>query len=436
MAFHPELCVFYRRDDWGLGSGSRKLIFHTMNTDTDIAIIGGGLNGTALALALGSAGFRVTVFDASPKQTRSDDTFDGRATAIAAGSRNMLRALGVWDRLDRKVQPIKDILVTDGRVSEGAGPSFLHFDHREVGQEPFGHLVENRHIRRTLFDAMDDAKNVTHRDSVRVLELERDPARVTLRLEDGESTAQLAIACDGRNSPTAQAAGIRYTGWDYPQKGVVCTVEHDRPHEGVAHEYFLPSGPFAILPLTGNRSSLVWTEKTAIADAAMTLDDAGFESEVIRRFGRFLGDVRVKGPRWCYPLSLSLAYSYCAHRIALVGDAAHGVHPIAGQGLNLGFKDAAALAQVLAEAARRGEDIGSENVLKRYERWRRFDNTAMGLGMDAINRLFSNDSTPARALRGFGLGMVNRIGPARRFFMLQAAGVAGDLPRLLEGRPV
>ena len=407
-----------------------------MNTDTDIAIIGGGLNGTALALALGSTGLSVTIFDAAPQDTRSDDAFDGRATAIAAGSRNMLRALGVWDRLGADAQPIHDILVTDGRVSQGAGTSFLHFDHREVGEEPFGTLVENRHIRRALFEAVAEAPTVQHRHPVRVKRLERGTAQATLHLEDGTATATLAIACDGRRSPTAQAAGIRYAGWDYPQAGVVCTVEHAQPHEGVAHEYFLPSGPFAILPLTGNRSSLVWTEKKAQAAAAMSLDDAGFEAEVVRRFGRFLGEVKVTGPRWSYPLSLSLAYDYCVPRLALVGDAAHAVHPIAGQGLNLGFKDAAALTQVIAEAARRGEDIGSLDVLRRYERWRRFDNTAMGLGMDAINRLFSNDLTPVRALRGMGLGIVNRIGPARRFFMRQAAGLSGEMPKLLQGKAV
>ena len=406
-----------------------------MKIDIDIAIIGGGLNGTALALALGSTGFSVTLFDAAPQTTRSDDTFDGRATAIAAGSRNMLRALGVWERLGEDAQPIHDILVTDGRVSEGAGTSFLHFDHTEVGDEPFGHLVENRHIRRALFEAIFEQSTVEHRHPVRVRSLDRSAAMATLALEDGSTAmARLAIACDGRSSPTAQAAGIRYTGWDYPQKGLVCTVEHAEPHGGVAHEYFLPSGPFAILPLTGNRSSLVWTEKTAVAEAAMGLDDAGFEGEVVRRFGQFLGDVKVTGPRWSYPLSLSLAYEYCAPRLALVGDAAHGVHPIAGQGLNLGFKDAAALTQILVEAARRGEDIGALDVLKRYERWRRFDNTAMGLGMDAINRLFSNDLTPVRALRGMGLDIVNRMGPARRFFMRQAAGLSGEMPRLLQGK--
>ena len=407
-----------------------------MRDEVDIAVIGGGLNGTAVALALGSAGFEVAVLDAAPRVDREDDGFDGRATAIAAGSRNMLRQLGVWQRLEGKAQPIQDILVTDGRVSEGASPRFLHFDHREVGAEPFGNMVENRHLRRALMGAIDDSANVEHRAPVRVRGLERSGAFATLDTDAGELRAKVAVACDGRRSPTAKAAGIQYASWDYPQRGVVCTVEHAAPHGGVAHEFFLPSGPFAILPLTGNRSSLVWTERAAEAEAAISLEDQGFAREVRRRFGRFLGEVEVVGPRWSYPLALSLAYRYSAPRLALVGDAAHSVHPIAGQGLNLGFKDAAALAQVVAEAARRGEDIGDEAVLRRYERWRRFDNTAMGLGMDLINRLFSNDSSPLRAIRGLGLSLVNAAGPARRFFMRQAAGLNGERPRLLKGEPV
>lgn len=407
----------------------------TQNTDrSDIAIIGGGLNGAALALALAQSGFEVTIFDRTPATTRLDDAFDGRATAIAAGSRNMLRALGVWERVSENAQPIEDILVTDGRVSEGASSSFLHFDHRDVGDEPFGNLVENRHLRRALDEAMAQEGGIDRR-MIGVRRIEYGTGFADLTLEDGGShRASLAVACDGRRSPTAMAAGVRYTGWDYPQTGIVATVAHAEPHQGVAHEYFLPSGPFAILPLTGNRSSLVWTEKTALAAAAMALDDAAFEAEVARRFGDFLGEVSVEGPRWSYPLSLALADEYVKPRLALVGDAAHGVHPIAGQGLNLGYKDCAALTEVLVEAARRGEDIGDLNVLRRYERWRRFDNTAMALGMDVINRLFSNDSGPLRMARRFGISMVNRLGPAQRFFMRQAAGTTEGLPKLMSGR--
>ena len=404
-----------------------------MKKQSDIAIIGGGLNGTALALALAGEGFEVTVFDAAPLPTRADEGFDGRATAIAAGSRAMLRKLGVWQAVEAQTQPISDILVSDGRISEGASSLFLHFDHTEVGTEPFGTLVENRHLRPALFDAMEAHDGIEHICPVKVTTVDYGTGWATLSLDNGEThQARLVVACDGRRSRTAQAAGIRYTAWDYGQTGIVCTVEHEQPHQGVAHEYFLPSGPFAILPLTGNRSSLVWTERDGLARAAMALDDAGFEHEVARRFGAFLGEVNVIGPRWSYPLNLSLAHDYAKPRLALVGDSAHGVHPIAGQGLNLGFKDAAALTETLAEAAQRGEDIGDLNVLRRYERWRRFDNTAMALGMDTLNRLFSNDIAPLRLARDVGIAAVGRIGPLRRMFMRQAAGMTAGLPKMMQ----
>ncbi len=403
-----------------------------MTQESDIAIIGGGLNGAALALALAEQGFSVTIFDAAPIDVRGHEEFDGRATAIAAGSRTMLRRLGVWERLGGEAQPINDILVSDGRVSEGASSRFLHFDHAEVGKEPFGNLVENRHLRPALYEAVGENDFIEHLSPVRVASVVYETGWAVLHLEDGEAhRARLAVACDGRRSRTAQAAGVRYTGWDYGQTGIVCTVEHELPHEGVAHEYFLPSGPFAILPISGNRSSLVWTEKTGVAKAAMALDDVAFAAEMRRRFGDFLGETQVIGPRWTYPISLALAHDYVKPRLALVGDAAHGVHPIAGQGLNLGFKDSAALAEVLGEAAKRGEDIGDLNVLRRYERWRRFDNTAMALGMDVINRLFSNDIAPIRLARGLGLSMVGSAAPLRRLFMRQAAGLTEGLPKLM-----
>ena len=406
-----------------------------MGDTSDIAVIGGGLNGAALALALAREGFDVTIFDAAPLDVRADEGFDGRATAIAAGSRAMLRKLGVWERVADTTEPISDILVSDGRVSEGASSLFLHFDHKEVGDEPFGTLVENRFLRRALYDAVAEHEAIEHRAPVKVGSVEYDTGWAVLNLDDGsEHKARLAVACDGRRSRTAQAAGVRYTGWDYDQTGIVCTVEHERPHQGVAHEYFLPSGPFAILPLRGNRSSLVWTEKRDVAKAAMGSDDAVFGAEVARRFGAFLGEVTVVGPRWSYPISLSLAHDYVKPRLALVGDSAHGVHPIAGQGLNLGFKDSAALAEVLGEADRRGEDIGDLNVLRRYERWRRFDNTAMALGMDVLNRLFSNDLAPVRLARDIGIAAVGRIGPLRRIFMRQAAGMTPGLPKVMQAK--
>jgi len=256
-------------------------------------------------------------------------------------------------------------------------------------------------------------------------------------LEDGRTLrAPLVVGAEGRNSTVRQAAKINTIGWDYPQVGVVATVRMQHDHAGVAHEYFLPSGPFAILPLTERRASLVWTESRQRGGALRNARSEVFEAHLRRRFGDFLGDVAVEGPRFVYPLGLSLAERMSAPRIALLGDAAHGIHPIAGQGLNLGLKDAAALAEVLVDAARLGEDIGAETVLDRYGAWRRFDNTMLAAATDAFTRLFSNDIAPVRLARGLGMAMVNRIGPARRFFMQEAGGAVGDLPRLLRGEPL
>lgn len=257
---------------------------------------------------------------------------------------------------------------------------------------------------------------------------------VVASLSNGESvTASLAIAADGRVSPLRDAMGIKTIGWSYPQTGIVATVAHERPNNGVAYEHFLPAGPFAILPMTGNRSSLVWTEEKDKAPAILKLDEASFHAELERRFGAHLGKVSATGQRWSYPLSFHIARDFVRPRFALAGDCAHGIHPIAGQGLNLGLKDAAALAEVLLDAARLGQDIGALDVLKRYERWRRFDSVAMTASTDALNRLFSNDIAPLRLLRDVGLGIVDSIGPARRFFMRHAGGDVGKLPKLMKG---
>jgi len=254
------------------------------------------------------------------------------------------------------------------------------------------------------------------------------------RLANGEEiSAALVIAADGRESPLRSQMGVQIIGWSYPQTGIVATVEHEKPHNGVAYEHFLPSGPFAILPMTGNRSSLVWTEAKTKAPALLALDEAGFNDELARRFGSHLGQTKSAGPRWSYPLSFHLARDFVRPRFALAGDCAHGIHPIAGQGLNLGLKDAAALAEVLLDAGRLGRDIGALDTLKRYERWRRFDSFALAASTDALNRLFSNDIAPLRHLRDLGLGIVDSIGPARRFFMRHAGGDIGKLPRLMKG---
>ena len=408
----------------------------TQRPDSDILIVGGGLAGLPLALACAQGGLSVTVVDVLDPATATDAKFDGRVSAIAFASCRMFDRLGVTKHLQGQMQPINDIMVSDGRVREGASPFFLHFDHKEIGDEPLGHLIENRHTRIALQKAVADEPRIRLIAPQSVAHIDYG-SQVTATLGNGDKVAaRLCFAADGRGSRTRQAAGIKTVGWDYGQTGIVCTVEHELPHEGVAQEYFLPGGPFAILPMVGNRSSLVWTEKTAEAKAILALDDDAFAEEMRVRFGDYLGACAPTGPRWSYPLTLQLARDYVRPRLALVADAAHGIHPIAGQGLNLGLRDVAAAAEVVVDAARLGLDIGSLDVLERYQRWRRFDNVALSLLMDGLNRLFSNDIGPVRLARDLGLGIVGQIPPMRRFFMRHAGGVVGDLPRLLRGEAV
>jgi len=408
----------------------------TQRPDSDILIVGGGLAGLPLALACAQGGLTVTVVDVLDPATATDAKFDGRVSAIAFASCRMFDRLGVTKHLQGQMQPINDIMVSDGRVREGASPFFLHFDHKEIGDEPLGHLIENRHTRIALQKAVADEPRIRLIAPESVAHIDYG-SQVTATLGNGDKVAaRLCFAADGRGSRTRQAAGIKTVGWDYGQTGIVCTVEHELPHEGVAQEYFLPGGPFAILPMVGSRSSLVWTEKTAEAKAILALDDDAFAEEMRVRFGDYLGACAPTGPRWSYPLTLQLARDYVRPRLALVADAAHGIHPIAGQGLNLGLRDVAAAAEVVVDAARLGLDIGSIDVLERYQRWRRFDNVALSLLMDGLNRLFSNDIGPVRLARDLGLGIVGQIPPMRRFFMRHAGGVVGDLPRLLRGEAV
>ncbi len=403
----------------------------------DIIISGGGMVGLSLGLALAQGGFRTVVADIAPMTAQLDPNFDGRVSALAYATIRMVRALGVWDAMAAHAQPIREILVTDGAPGRAASPFSLHFDAQEVGASQLGAIVENRHIRAALAARAAQEKNLTLIAPAAVTGVTGVTVTgigVTATLSNGETvSAALAIAADGRVSPLRENMGIKTIGWSYPQTGIVATVAHARPHNGVAYEHFLPAGPFAILPMTDNRSSLVWTEEKAKAPALLALDEARFNAELAKRFGAHLGDVRVTGPRWSYPLSFHIARDFVRPRFALAGDCAHGIHPIAGQGLNLGLKDAAALAEVLLDAARLGQDIGALDVLKRYERWRRFDSVAMAASTDALNRLFSNDIAPLRLLRDVGMGIVDSIGPARRFFMRHAGGDVGKLPRLMRG---
>jgi len=404
-----------------------------LTDDFDVVIGGGGMVGLTLALALAQGGLTVAVADPMPQSALLDATFDGRVSALAFASVRMYQALGVWPDLDAHAQPINDILVTDAKLDRPASPLSLHFDSREIG-EPLGRIAENRHIRAALYKGANATPAITLISPAAMTALTREGGAIVAQLSNGRTIrARLAVAADGRESAMRAAQGIGIVGWSYPQTGIVATVEHTRAHNGVAYEHFLPSGPFAILPMTGNRSSLVWTERDTLAPQLLKASDADFEAELARRFGAHLGATKVSGPRWSYPLKFHLARGFVTERFALAGDSAHGIHPIAGQGLNLGLKDAAALAETVLDAARLGLDIGAVDVLKRYERWRRFDSFMLAAATDGLNRLFSNDIAPLRMARDLGLGIVDRIGPMRRLFMRHAGGAVGKLPRLLKG---
>ncbi|MYH56981.1 MAG: 2-octaprenyl-6-methoxyphenyl hydroxylase [Boseongicola sp. SB0675_bin_26] len=403
-----------------------------MDLDADILIAGGGLNGTATALALASAGFHVMLVEPRSRAERKADDFDGRSYAFAISSMRVLQALGVWPRL-KDVQPILRIKVTDGRPGEGPSPLMLTFDHGEIEEGPMGYMVEDRHLRPELLNAVGDS-GVTQLDD-RVIGHRADGAGVQATLGSGATRrVRLLIGCDGQTSPIARRVGIRRMGWSYDQTALVCTIAHEQPHQGIAHQFFIPAGPLAILPLSGNRSSIVWTERAGRAEIVQAMSESDYLDELRPRFGRFLGDVSLAGRRFAYPLRLSIAERFIADRMALVGDAAHVVHPLAGQGLNAGLKDVAALAEVVTDAARRGEDIGRPEVLKRYEQWRRFDTMALAAATDGFNRLFSNDVALLRGLRDVGLGLTNAIPGLRRALIREAAGLTGDLPRLSRGK--
>ncbi|MBL4928183.1 FAD-dependent monooxygenase [Fuscibacter oryzae] len=406
--------------------------------ENDVLIVGGGLNGPALALALAQGGLTVTVVDARPAPARAEAGFDGRAYALAVASKRLLSVVGVWPRLADKTQPILKIVASDGRAGEGPAPFFLTFDAAEIEEGPMGFMAEDRHLYAAFLAAMAEEPRIRLISGQTVVAQQVGPAGVSVTLANGDSlTARVLVGCDGRTSGVAQRAGIRRQGWGYGQTALVAAVHHEQDHHGTAHQFFMPSGPLAILPLPGgHHSSIVWSEQDDTAKAIQALDDAAYLEILRPRFGDFLGKIALAGDRFTYPLNLTLAEKFVVPRIALAGDAAHGVHPIAGQGLNLGLRDVGALAQVLVEAARRGEDIGAIDVLERYQTWRRFDSTSLALGMDTVNRVFSNDNPLLRLGRDIGLAAVNALPGLRRGFIRQAAGLKGDLPRLLAGQPI
>jgi 2-octaprenyl-6-methoxyphenol hydroxylase len=425
-----------RRIDAQADGALSLLMSNGRGFDADVILSGGGLVGQTLALALDQAGLSVAVIDASRPADTLAPAFDGRAFAIAFASYRMWRVLGLGDELDQVAQPIEQIMVTDGKLGRGPSLLHLHFDRAEMRDtsEPLGLMLEARHVRMALDNAVKARASIRMIQPMSVSAIARDPAGVTVTLADERKLrAPLLVGTDGRRSFVRGAAGIRTIGWDYPVTAIVATIQHEKPHGAVAHEFFLPNGPFAILPLKGERANIVWAEPRAAAEALLRMDERDFLAELRRRFGDFLGALSLEGPRFGYPLSLQLAERMIDQRIALAGDSAHGIHPLAGQGLNLGLKDCAALAECVADGVSLGLDPGDVSILERYQRWRRFDNVTMALGMEFFDKLFSNDIKPLRAARTLGLAAVNAVGPARRFFMKYAGGGAGDLPKLLQG---
>ena len=453
---------------------------HETAGKTDVLVGGAGFAGLALGIALRQGlgdSFAVTVADPALSAPQSKDP---RATAIAAAARRLFAAIGVWDAVAPTAQPILDMVVTDSKLSDAVRPTLLTFGGEVEPDEPFAHMVENRHLIDALvakakelgvtlkatavesfeYDVYDPHPNPPpsrgreHARRRRALDESEDsrhdrppPARersvegvsraIEVTLADGEKIpARLLVGADGARSNIREQAGIATHGWNYGQSAIVTTVAHERDHEGCAEEHFLPAGPFAILPLTGRRSSIVWTESTREAERMVALPDAEFHDELERRFGLHLGDIEVVGPRRAFPLGLFTARSFIADRLALVGDAAHVIHPIAGQGLNMGLRDVAALAEAVADSARLGLDIGGPDTLERYQRWRRFDTMTMGVATDGLNRLFSNHSDVLRLARDVGLGVVERIPALKRVFIREAAGFTGDVPKLLKGEGV
>jgi 2-octaprenyl-6-methoxyphenol hydroxylase len=427
-----------------------------------VVIGGAGFAGLALAIALRQAlgdAFTVTVADPALKHANSNDP---RASAIAAAARRLFEAIEVWDAVADEAQPILDMVVTDSKLDDAVRPTFLTFGGEVEEGEPFAHMVENR----LLIDALVKKAKELGIDlcaaAVESFDYDRQPnphsfgkrtdarhghspperrgnevalgKHINVHLADGsEIAARILVGADGARSRIREQAGIATHGWKYGQSAIVCTVGHEREHQGRAEEHFLPAGPFAILPLTGKRASIVWTEGAREAERIVALPDNEFHDELEKRFGLHLGEIEVVGPRRAFPLGLFTARSFIAERLALIGDAAHIIHPIAGQGLNMGLRDVAALAEAVADAARLGLDIGSPDVLERYQRWRRFDTTMMGVATDGLNRLFSNRSDVLRLVRDIGLGMVERVPALKRVFIREAAGFTGDVPKLLRG---
>ena len=400
----------------------------------DVIIAGGGFVGRTVALGLARLApdsFRVALVD-TQASGQGNENADPRASALSDSTRQLLTALGIWPQLRPDAQPIESMEITDSGLEAQVRQQLLGFDLDP--DEPRAVMIENQRLLRALGEAVAREAAIECIAPDSVAGFSQGLAGVTVTLGSGaDLSAQLLVAADGKRSRLREQAGIKCVGWSYPQMGIVTTVAHTKPHRGRAVQHFLPAGPFAILPLTGDRSSIVWSEEPERATAIMAGDDASFLAELSVRFGHQLGELSLAGPRGSFPLDLQIARSFVANRFVLIGDAAHAVHPLAGQGLNIGMRDVAALVEVLVDGARLGLDLGSAPLLERYERWRRFDSAFSAVAMDALNRLFSNDNAPLRLLRDLGLGLVDQAPELKRFFVREAAGQTGEVPKLLKG---
>ena len=401
----------------------------------DVIILGGGLVGLALAAALDSGGLSAIIVDPADPDERLDTAFDGRTSAVSSSSMRMLEATGVADHFPAPGCPIRKI-----QVADGLEPGGLAFE-PVAGDDPLGHMHENRHLRATLRARAEAGRQLWLLWKSRVAGVDRGDHGVVVALEDGRKLcAPLLIAADGRNSPMREAAGIRIARWRYDHSAIVSVLRHERPHDNVAYEIFYPSGPFALLPMTdddtGHRSAIVWSVRKDDAPGLLSLSDEDFAAEARAAMGGFLGTIALAAPRSTYPLGFHHAAQITAHRLALVGDSAHAIHPIAGQGLNLGFRDGAALAQVLVEGARLGLDLGDRQLLDRYQRWRSLDALSVAFATDSLTRIYAIPGRTASAVRRFGMGLIDRIAPVRNRLMAEARGTSGDLPLLLRGLPI
>ena len=403
-----------------------------MKVDSDIIIVGGGLNGSLMAIAAANIGFSTIVLDSKDNEACEENRFDGRSYALALSSVRLLKNLDIFEDIIDKSQPILDIKILDGKLVQGPSQFSLHFDNNEIHDGPMGQMVEDRFIRKALFTKINKNKQIDYKFNSKVIEHKKQSGYISVTLENGKKlNTKLLVGADGRNSELANRADIKKSGWKYNQSALVCAIEHEADHNGVAWQYFMPSGPLAVLPMTGKRSCIVWTEQNANAKAINLFDETRYTKILAARLGNFLGKFKIIGDRHTYPLELSIADRFIDERLALIGDAAHSVHPIAGQGLNAGFKDIAVLAHIIQDAHHRGEDLGSLGVLKRYEEWRRFDSAQLAYSTDLFNKLFSNENEALRLARNIGLKLLDSIPVAKRNIIKEAAGITGELPRLM-----